>query len=176
VPPRSITAHPLLHLHQLDVAVCHIQRVLPRRRATHPAFAETCKTLSLLGFPPTRRRRYPAHVLVAYAEFSRLPRAVKGLVSPGLRDRRALHRLHLRGSSDALHPARRMRGLRRVRAGLPRHRHLLRRGHADGVEAVRRDQRQYFSADVTGLGSPGGAARVGASAVDHPTVAAWAAE
>ena len=35
---------------------------------------------------------------------------------------------------------------------------------------------QYFAADVTGLGSPGGAAQVGASAIDHPTVTAWAAE
>ncbi len=35
--------------------------------------------------------------------------------------------------------------------------------------------REYFSADVSGLGSPGGAAQVGASSVDHPKVAAWEA-
>ncbi len=32
---------------------------------------------------------------------------------------------------------------------------------------------EYFSDDVTGLGSPGGAASVGASGKDHPKVAAW---
>ncbi len=31
----------------------------------------------------------------------------------------------------------------------------------------------YFDEEVTGLGSPGGAAKVGASGVDHPKVAAW---
>jgi hypothetical protein len=33
---------------------------------------------------------------------------------------------------------------------------------------------EYFTDTVSGLGSPGGAAQVGPSAVDHPTVAAWA--
>ncbi len=34
---------------------------------------------------------------------------------------------------------------------------------------------EYFADSVAGVGSPGGAAQVGRSAVDHPTVAAWAA-
>ena len=34
---------------------------------------------------------------------------------------------------------------------------------------------EYFSDSVTGLGSPAGAAQVGPSQVDHPTVAGWAA-
>ena len=69
-----------------------------------------------------------------------------------LHDRRALHRhegprvrrrmsrrLHLRGSSHALHPARRVRRLRRVRAGLPRDRDLLRgrRARASGSSSRR---------------------------------------
>ena len=32
---------------------------------------------------------------------------------------------------------------------------------------------EFFGADVSGLGSPGGAAQVGAAGVDHPAVAAW---
>jgi hypothetical protein len=59
---------------------------------------------------------------------------------------------------------------------MPRHRHLLRRRHADEWKPFVEINAHYFAADVTGLGSPGGAAQVGASAVDHPTVAAWAAE
>ena len=35
---------------------------------------------------------------------------------------------------------------------------------------------EFFSDSVSGLGSPGGAAQVGATTADHPTVAAWAAE
>ena len=34
---------------------------------------------------------------------------------------------------------------------------------------------EYFTDAVTGLGSPGGAAQVGPSTKDHPTVAGWAA-
>jgi NAD-dependent dihydropyrimidine dehydrogenase PreA subunit len=34
---------------------------------------------------------------------------------------------------------------------------------------------EYFADSVSGLGTPGGAAQVGPSTVDHPTVAAWAA-
>ena len=34
---------------------------------------------------------------------------------------------------------------------------------------------EFFADSVSGLGSPGGAAQVGASAVDHPEVAAWTA-
>ncbi|MGH8909876.1 MAG: ferredoxin [Egibacteraceae bacterium] len=33
---------------------------------------------------------------------------------------------------------------------------------------------EYFEDSITGLGSPGGAAKVGPSGVDHPTVATWA--
>jgi NAD-dependent dihydropyrimidine dehydrogenase PreA subunit len=33
---------------------------------------------------------------------------------------------------------------------------------------------EYFSDTVAGLGSPGGAAQVGPSTVDHPVVADWA--
>ncbi len=32
---------------------------------------------------------------------------------------------------------------------------------------------EFFNDDVTGLGSPGGAAKVGAVAKDHPKVASW---
>ena len=32
---------------------------------------------------------------------------------------------------------------------------------------------EFFNEDVTGLGSPGGAAQAGPAAVDHPVVAAW---
>ena len=32
---------------------------------------------------------------------------------------------------------------------------------------------EYFGDGVSGLGSPAGAAQVGASQVDHPTVVAW---
>jgi len=34
---------------------------------------------------------------------------------------------------------------------------------------------EFFNDNVSGLGSPGGAAQVGPAAVDHPTVAGWAA-
>jgi ferredoxin len=34
---------------------------------------------------------------------------------------------------------------------------------------------EFFTDAVSGLGSPGGAAQVGASPADHPRVAAWAA-
>jgi ferredoxin len=34
---------------------------------------------------------------------------------------------------------------------------------------------EYFSDAVSGVGSPGGAAQVGPSNVDHPVVAGWAA-
>ena len=33
---------------------------------------------------------------------------------------------------------------------------------------------EFFNDEVTGLGSPGGAAKVGAVAKDHPKVASWA--
>jgi hypothetical protein len=35
---------------------------------------------------------------------------------------------------------------------------------------------EFFSDSVSGIGSPGGAAQVGASDKDHPIVAAFAAE
>ena len=34
---------------------------------------------------------------------------------------------------------------------------------------------EYFQDSVSGVGAPGGAAQVGASGKDHPTVAGWAA-
>jgi ferredoxin len=34
---------------------------------------------------------------------------------------------------------------------------------------------EWFNDDISGLGSPGGAAQVGPAAVDHPVVAAWQA-
>jgi ferredoxin len=34
---------------------------------------------------------------------------------------------------------------------------------------------EFFDANVSGFGSPGGAAQVGPAAVDHPVVAAWPA-
>jgi ferredoxin len=34
---------------------------------------------------------------------------------------------------------------------------------------------EFFNESVSGIGSPGGAAQVGAVAADHPTVAAWEA-
>ena len=35
---------------------------------------------------------------------------------------------------------------------------------------------EFFGDSVSGLGSPGGAAQVGPTTADHPTVASWAAE
>jgi ferredoxin len=34
---------------------------------------------------------------------------------------------------------------------------------------------EFFNDGVSGIGSPGGAAQVGAVAADHPTIAAWEA-
>jgi hypothetical protein len=34
---------------------------------------------------------------------------------------------------------------------------------------------EFFNDSVSGIGSPGGAAQVGAVTADHPTVAAWEA-
>ncbi len=34
---------------------------------------------------------------------------------------------------------------------------------------------EWFNDDISGVGSPGGAAQVGPAPVDHPVVAAWAA-
>ena len=34
---------------------------------------------------------------------------------------------------------------------------------------------EFFNEGVSGIGSPGGAAQVGAVAADHPTVAGWEA-
>jgi hypothetical protein len=34
---------------------------------------------------------------------------------------------------------------------------------------------EFFADNVSGLGSPGGAAQVGAVTADHPVVASWAA-
>src|SRR5581483_9054861 len=67
-------------------------------------------------------------------------RALHRREGPGLR-RRVPGRLHLRGRADAVHPPGRVRGLRRLRARLPRHRDLLRRRRARRVEAVHADQR-----------------------------------
>jgi ferredoxin len=35
---------------------------------------------------------------------------------------------------------------------------------------------EFFGDSVSGLGSPGGAAQVGSTTADHPTVAGWTAE
>ena len=105
-----------------------------------------------------------------------------------LHDRGAMHRregprlrrrmpggLHLRGSPDALYPPRRVRRLWCLRAGLPGHRDLLRGRCPRRMEAVHADQRGVLRRNVSGVGSPGGAAQVGPQTVDHPTVASWAA-
>src|SRR4051794_20087266 len=62
------------------------------------------------------------------------------------RPRQGLHRrvpggLHLRGRPDALHPPRRVRGLRRLRAGLPGGGHLLRGRRPGQVEGLLQRQR-----------------------------------
>ena len=68
-------------------------------------------------------------------------------------------RLHLRGRAIALHPPRRVRRLRRVRAGLP--------GRGDLLRGRRPEQwADYYKANVEffdDLGSPGGAAKLGSS-------------
>src|ERR1700750_2882863 len=53
-------------------------------------------------------------------------------------------RLHLRGRAHALHPPRRVRGLRRVRAGLPRRGDLLRRRRTGPVEGILQGQRRLL--------------------------------
>src|SRR3954465_12041965 len=62
------------------------------------------------------------------------------------RPRQGVHRrvsggLHLRGRPDALHPPRRVRGLRRLRAGLPGGGHLLRGRRPGQVEGLLQRQR-----------------------------------
>src|SRR5436309_1681751 len=66
--------------------------------------------------------------------------------------------LHLRGWSDALHPPGRMRGLWRVRAGVPRTRHLLRGRRPGGVEAAIRTLRErgFAGASVRAIAQTGG--------------------
>ncbi|CAA9449348.1 MAG: 4Fe-4S ferredoxin, iron-sulfur binding, partial [uncultured Pseudonocardia sp.] len=81
-----------------------------------------------------------------------------------LRDRRALRRparqgvhrrvpggLHLRGRPDDVHPPRRVRRLRGVRAGLPGRGHLLRGRRARAVDGVHQGQRRL----VRRPGQPG---------------------
>src|SRR5579859_4051999 len=55
--------------------------------------------------------------------------------------RRMPRRLHLRGRAHAIHPPRRVRGLRRVRTGVPGRGDLLRRRRARPVEGVLQGQR-----------------------------------
>src|SRR3954454_24563926 len=55
--------------------------------------------------------------------------------------RRVPRRLHLRRQADALHPPRRVRGLRCLRAGVPGRGDLLRGRHPGGVEGVLRRER-----------------------------------
>src|SRR6266581_6022490 len=53
-------------------------------------------------------------------------------------------RLHLRGRAHALHPPRRVRGLRRVRTGLPGRGDLLRRRRTRPVEGILQGQRRLL--------------------------------
>ena len=72
------------------------------------------------------------------------------------------------GRTLALHPPRRVRRLRCVRARVPGRGHLL-RGRHPGEWA------QFYTANVEffdDLGSPGGAAKMGLIDKDHPIVAA----
>src|SRR4051795_311907 len=62
---------------------------------------------------------------------------------PGLR-RRVPRRLHLRGEADAVHPPRRVRGLRSLRAGVPGGGHLLRGRHPGAVEGLLHRQRRLL--------------------------------
>src|ERR1022692_3417244 len=53
-------------------------------------------------------------------------------------------RLHLRGRAHALYPPGRVRGLRRMRAGLPGRGHLLRRRRAGPVEGLLQGERRVL--------------------------------
>ena len=69
--------------------------------------------------------------------------AVRRPQGPGVR-RRVPGRLHLRGQADALHPPRRVRRLRCLRAGLPGRGDLLRGRHPGGVEGLLQRQRRVL--------------------------------
>src|SRR5262245_26938809 len=58
--------------------------------------------------------------------------------------RRVPGRLHLRRGPDALHPPRRVRGLRRLRTGLPGGSHLLRGRRPRPVEGIHQGQRRLL--------------------------------
>jgi hypothetical protein len=53
---------------------------------------------------------------------------------------------------------------------VPGHRDLRRRRVPAGWARYRDVEREFFGPGITALGSPGGAARVGAVGVDHPYV------
>src|SRR6266481_5293561 len=53
-------------------------------------------------------------------------------------------RLHLRGRANAIHPPRRVRGLRRLRTGLPGRGDLLRRRRTRPVEGILQGQRRLL--------------------------------
>ncbi|CAA9329848.1 MAG: 4Fe-4S ferredoxin, iron-sulfur binding, partial [uncultured Nocardioidaceae bacterium] len=69
--------------------------------------------------------------------------ALRGRQGPGLY-RRVSRRLHLRGFADALHPPRRVCGLRCLRAGLPGGGDLLRGRHPRAVEGLLHRQRRLL--------------------------------
>ena len=85
--------------------------------------------------------------------------------------RRLPGRLHLRGRAHDVHPSGRMHQLRPVRVGLPGTGDL-RRGRRAGrtKQAFIGDQREFFGADVTGWGSPGGVTSDHVSTLDVPLV------
>ena len=92
------------------------------------------------------------------------------------RPRQGVHRrvsggLHLRGRPDALHPPRRVRRLRCLRAGLPGRGHLLRGRRPGQSEGLVSTANVEFFSD---LGGPAGSAqpRAGKVGKDHPLVAA----
>ncbi|CAA9317220.1 MAG: 4Fe-4S ferredoxin, iron-sulfur binding, partial [uncultured Frankineae bacterium] len=73
-------------------------------------------------------------------------RALRGRQGQGLH-RGVPCRLHLRGKALALHPPRRVRGLRGLRAGVPGGGDLLRGRHAGAVEGLLPGQRRLLHRD-----------------------------
>ena len=62
-----------------------------------------------------------------------------------------------------------------MRARLPGDGDLLRGRRAWEWKQFTPVNAEWFADNVSGLGSPGGAAQVGPAAVDHPVVAGWEA-
>ena len=122
-------------------------RRAPRRHRVPIPPAGCVRGITTLHIQKRHRGIQPRRIL-GFQDLS----VAEGLLR-GVRDRRTLYRregpsmrrrvsgrLHLRGPADALHPARRVRRLRCLRARLPCHGHLRRGRHARRVEAVRRHQ------------------------------------